>query len=121
MKNLLASIVTKLNTTKLGVTAVASLSAVTALAVIPSTPWGQDFIEGIFSTTIDEISDPVFTSTDDHGVKIVVKQSQSKIVQNGSDEIYLDVRLDIPSIAAITTDQQPTDLVGVTQKATLGG
>src|SRR5690606_24608014 len=105
-------------TTKVGLGVVAALSGVTAMAVIPQTPWGQDLFNlGSDSIAIDADSTVDYVVTDEHGVKILVKQSQTKIGQNADDEVYLDVKLDIPTLTQLSVDKKPTDLVLVLDRS----
>jgi Ca-activated chloride channel family protein len=115
MKHFVSALVTKLNTTKLGVGLLAGLSGATALAVLP---YGRifDFGPGAGPTPVVESDGHV--RTDDLGVKITTRQSHGKVVQGYGDEVYLEIDVDVPAVARPThSKRQPTDLVLVLDRS----
>ncbi len=108
MKNTLGLIIAKLNSTKLGLGVLAALSGATALTMLPR----GSVLPGPGPAT----SGLTMSHTDERGVSIKVRPSQTKLVQGSADELYLDVDVAVPA-ATHAAGRKPTDLILVLDRS----
>lgn len=112
MKHRLAAWIAKLNGPKAGLTVLATLSAGTALALLP-----PGSVLPLPPAVVAPVVAPVVT-TDDQGVKLRVKPSQTKIVRGSADELFLDVDIEVPAPTVATgAARKPTDMVLVLDRS----
>jgi Ca-activated chloride channel family protein len=115
----LAWLLAKLNGTKLGVGVLFGLSGATALAVLPRTGlWPRNPTVAVTPPgVVPPATAPVTVTTAD-GVRLRVKSAQEKVVQGAPGELYVQVDVDVPAVAAASTGpRRATDLVLVLDRS----
>jgi Ca-activated chloride channel family protein len=108
MHKLAASLIAKINSTKVGLGVLAALAGGTAIAILPHS--------GPYCALTKPT--PVVRMSGGDGVRLTVTPSQRMLVQGATDEIYLDVGIQTPELAANETSaRRATDLVLVLDRS----